>query len=115
MAGDDRVKILYSLSGTTWSQTVTNADTGAALSSYDIDVGEGATMTGYGTGTECNDGCTGTIAAQTYEDTTITLLEADPTFGDTIASAAGATYEGLSSSEGGKVWTISKINIPAMG
>lgn len=48
VSGTDKVKIVYELSGTTWTQTVTNADTGAALSSYSIDVGAGATMTGYG-------------------------------------------------------------------
>lgn len=114
MSGTDRVKILYSLSGTTWKQTVTNADSGAALSSYSIDVGAGATMTGYGTGTECNDGCSGTIAAQTYENTVITLQEADTSFGATIATSQGATYSGLTSSQGGKVWTIAKITVPAM-
>lgn len=71
-------------------------------------------MTGYGTGTECDDSCTGTIAAQTYENTVITLLEADETFGDTIAASSGATYSGLTSSQGGKVWTIASINVPAM-
>ncbi|CAG7964947.1 unnamed protein product [Penicillium olsonii] len=68
----------------------------------------------YGTGTECNDGCTGTVAAQKYKDTVITLAEADTTFGSTISKAAGATYSGLTSSQGGKVWTIAEINIPAM-
>lgn len=48
VSGTDKVKIVYELSGTTWTQTVTNAETGADLSSYSIDVGEGATMTGYG-------------------------------------------------------------------
>lgn len=68
----------------------------------------------YGTGTECDDSCTGTVAAQQYVDTTITLADADTTFGDTIATAAGASYTGLSSSQGGKVWTIDTMNIPAM-
>lgn len=115
VSGDTPVKIVYELSGTTWVQTVTNADTGAALSTYSIDVGEGATMTGYGTGTECNDGCTGTTSEQTYTDTVITLLEADPTFGDTISTSAGATYSGLTSSQSGKVWTIASMKVPAMG
>ncbi|KAJ5988653.1 hypothetical protein N7481_003863 [Penicillium waksmanii] len=75
---------------------------------------DGETWKHYGTGTECNDGCSGTIAAQQYVDTTITLASADTTFGDTIASASGATYTGLSSSSGGKVWKISAINVPAM-
>ncbi|KAJ4391683.1 hypothetical protein N0V93_005302 [Gnomoniopsis smithogilvyi] len=114
VSGDTPVKIVYELSGTTWVQTVTNANTGDELSTYSIDVGEGATMTGYGTGTECNDGCSGTISEQTYTDTVITLLEADPTFGDTIATSAGATYSALTSSESGKVWTIASMNVPAM-
>lgn len=114
VSGDTPVKIVYNLNGTTWTQTVTNDDTGAALSSYSIDVGEGATMTGYGTGTECDDSCSGTIAEQTYTNTVITLLEADETFGDTIVASSGATYSGLTSSESGKVWTIATMNIPAM-
>ncbi|CAI7674834.1 unnamed protein product [Penicillium pancosmium] len=114
VSGSDKVRIEYNLEsdGETWKQTVTNADTGAALSSYSH--ASGPYMTGYGTGTECNDGCSGTIAAQKYVDTTITLASADTTFGDTIASASGATYTGLSSSSGGKVWKISAINVPAM-
>lgn len=66
------------------------------------------------TGTECDSSCSGTIAAQTYENTEITLLEADTTFGSTIATSAGATYSGLASSSGGKVWTITSMNVPAM-
>lgn len=71
-------------------------------------------MSRYGTGTECNEGCTGTSSDQKYINTKITLAEADTTFGDTIATAGGGTYEGLSSSEGGKVWTIESITLPAM-
>lgn len=114
VSGSTPVKILYELSGTKWTQTVTNANSGASLSSYTIDVGKGATMTGYGTGTECNGGCSGTVAEQTYKNTVITLLEADPTFGSTIGTSNGATYTGLSSSQGGKVWTITEMKIPAM-
>lgn len=68
----------------------------------------------YGTGTECNDGCSGTIAEQKYLNTVITLAEADSTFGSTISKAGGAAYSGLTSSQGGKVWTISQITVPAM-
>lgn len=68
----------------------------------------------WGTGTECDDGCTGTVSTQTYTNTVITLESADTTFGDTIASAGGATYSGLSSSNGGAIWKISKIVIPPM-
>lgn len=114
VSGSTKVKIVYELESDneTWTQTVTNADTGASLSTYSR--ASGPYMTGYGTGTECDDSCSGTIAAQTYTNTVITLAGADTTFGNTIATSNGATYSGLSSSDGGKVWTIASINIPAM-
>ncbi|KAJ5992400.1 hypothetical protein N7451_008124 [Penicillium sp. IBT 35674x] len=114
VSGTDQVRIEYNLEsdGETWNQTVTNVETGVLLSTYAI--AAGPYMTGYGTGTECDDDCTGTIAAQKYINTTITLKSADTTFGDTIATAAGATYTGLASSQGGKVWTIETMDIPAM-
>ncbi|PWY66487.1 hypothetical protein BO94DRAFT_613671 [Aspergillus sclerotioniger CBS 115572] len=115
VSADDHVRIEYNLAsdGETWTQNVTNALTGAALSSYSY--AAGPYMTGYGTGTECDSDCTGTVASQLYINTTITLREADTSFGDTIATGAGATYTGLTSSEGGKVWKIATISIPAMG
>ncbi|KAK6502744.1 hypothetical protein TWF481_007791 [Arthrobotrys musiformis] len=114
VSGSDQVRIEYALQSdqNTWLQTVTNAVTGAVLSTYSS--ASGPYMRGYGTGTECNDNCSGTIAAQSYINTVITLASADTTFGGTIAVAGGATYSGLTSSEGGKVWSISSINIPAM-
>ena len=68
----------------------------------------------YGTGTECDNDCSGTIATQTYLNTVITLASADPTFGSTLGVSGGTTYTGLASSEGGKIWTIESISIPAM-
>ncbi|KAL2832685.1 hypothetical protein BJY01DRAFT_260073 [Aspergillus pseudoustus] len=112
--GDDQIKIEYTLQDDqdTWVQTVTNVGTGAVLSTYSSQ--SGPYMRGYGTGTECNDGCTGTSSEQQYINTEITLASADSTFGDTIATAGSATYEGLASSSDGAVWTIEKIVIPAM-
>ncbi|KAI0799385.1 hypothetical protein GGR55DRAFT_683993 [Xylaria sp. FL0064] len=111
--GSMSVEILYELQndGTTWKQTATDVATGNQLSTFSYD--SGPYMTGYGTGTECDDSCTGTIAAQTYSNTVITLAEADATFGNTITTSGGATYSGLTSSDN-KVWTIQSINIPAM-
>ena len=71
-------------------------------------------MTGYGTATECNEGCSGTVAEQTYANTTITLAAADAAFGRTIATSQGATYSGLASSDGGRVWSIASMKIPKM-
>lgn len=81
------------------------------LSTYSHESGP---LISYGTGTECNDNCSGTIAAQKYLNTVITLASADTTFGSTIGSANGATYTEVTSSEGGKVWTIKEIDIPSM-
>lgn len=112
VSGTTKVKIVYELQsdGQTWEQTVTNADTGATVSTYSH--ASGPCMTGYGTGTECDSSCSGTVAAQKYLHTVITLAGADTTF--TIATAAGGTYKGLTSSNGGQVWTIAEIDIPAM-
>ncbi|KAI0154160.1 hypothetical protein GGR57DRAFT_512463 [Xylariaceae sp. FL1272] len=111
--GTMSVEILYELQsdGTTWKQTATDVATGTELSTFSYD--SGPYMTGYGTGTECDDGCTGTIAAQKYTNTVITLAEADDSFGDTIATSQGATYSGLSTSDN-IVWTIATIDVPAM-
>lgn len=68
----------------------------------------------YGAGTECNKDCTGTVAAQKHPGTVITLADADETFGDTMSTAGGASYKGLSLSEGGKAWTIQEMDIPSI-
>ncbi|KAL1616290.1 hypothetical protein SLS56_011475 [Neofusicoccum ribis] len=109
ISGDTKVRIEYNLmdDGTTWEQKVTNADTGKSLSYFKYD--SGPFMRGYGTGTECQDDCTGTIEEQKYLNTVITLKEADTTFGDTVGSSQGATYSELKQTEGGKVWTIDTI------
>lgn len=113
MSATDQIRIEYTLqaNGQNWTQTVTNVGTGTILSTFNHVSGP---MTGYGTGTECDSGCTGTSQQQEYLNTEITLAAADTSFGGTIATAAGATYTGLESSQGGKVWTISKMLIPAM-
>lgn len=71
-------------------------------------------MRGYGTGTECDSNCSGTVAAQKYVNTTITLAGSDSTFGGTIATAQGATYSGLRANSAYTVWTIDEMDIPAM-
>ncbi|KAI1329819.1 hypothetical protein F5Y16DRAFT_365367 [Xylariaceae sp. FL0255] len=113
VSGSTAVEIIYELQsdGETWLQTATNTTTGAQLSTFSYK--GGPYMTGYGKGTECDDDCTGTIAAQTYTNTVITLAAADSTFGDTIVASGGATYSGFTTSDD-KVWTIASIQVPAM-
>ncbi|KAL1305769.1 hypothetical protein AAFC00_003939 [Neodothiora populina] len=112
--GDDHVRIEYNLAADqdTWVQNVTNALTGAYYSSFSHK--SGPYMTGYGTGTECDDSCTGTISSQRYLNTTITLRSADTTFGDTLTSSGGANHTGIEMLQGGKVWRIAEIYLPAM-
>ncbi|KAA8576353.1 hypothetical protein MFRU_009g02390 [Monilinia fructicola] len=113
VSGTDHVLIDYDFDATSgnWTQTVTNALTGAALSSFSYPSGR---MTGWGTGTECDGGCTPTIAKQQYINTAITLASADPNFGKTLSVSQGTTYSGLTSEQGGKIWKIAEINIPSM-
>ncbi|KEP47013.1 hypothetical protein V565_171460 [Rhizoctonia solani 123E] len=109
----DSVTIHYKLGPNklTWTQNVLiNRKVVSTLQSN-----SGPYMKGWGTGTECNDGCTGTTSPQKYTNTVITLDAADPKFGSTAASARGATATGLTSEQGGKVWKIATINVPKMG
>ncbi|KAG8884815.1 hypothetical protein FRB98_002141 [Tulasnella sp. 332] len=110
--GNDAVTINYVLQSdmNTWLQTATINGVVVSTLSY----AAGPYMKGYGTGTECDDNCSGTVAAQTYTNTIITFDAADPNFGATGVASGGATISGLTSSQGGKVWTIETINIPAM-
>lgn len=113
VSGTDHVLIDYTRSsnGLNWAQTVTNAVTGVGLTNMTHASGD---MTGWGTGTECDSDCSGTIAAQEYLNVTITFEGTDTKFGDTLSLSGGATYKGLASKEGGKVWTIESISVPAM-
>ncbi|KAF5611950.1 uncharacterized protein FSUBG_1977 [Fusarium subglutinans] len=52
------------------------------------------------------------IIVAMYINIEITLAGADTSFGKTIATAQGATYSGLTSTNGGKVRKISQIWVP---
>ncbi|RDW64976.1 hypothetical protein BP6252_10627 [Coleophoma cylindrospora] len=99
----------------TWTQTMTNAKTGVLLSSYTKNSGP---MLGWGTALECDDyngvACSGTIASQTFSNSTITLAAADPTFTDTMGAGADVTHTDMVTTDGGLTWTIAEIVIPAM-
>ncbi|KAG8743141.1 hypothetical protein FRC10_000358 [Ceratobasidium sp. 414] len=100
----DAVTINYKLGSNklTWTQTVTIG--GRVVSTLTSD--SGPYMKGWGTGTECNNGCNGTISPQKYTNTVITL--------DTGVTSGGTTISGLTSEQGGKVWKVAAINIPKM-
>jgi len=114
VSGDTQIKISYTSTdneGLEWTQVASNAETGEVLS--ELVFGSGL-MTGWGTATECDDDCDGTISEQQYLSTTITLAAADPDFVDTLVVTGGTTYTGLSVSDDGTVLTIESILVPAM-
>jgi hypothetical protein len=73
-----------------------------------------ADLNRWGTGTECDNSCSGTVAPQTYKNTTITLASSDTAFGKTLGVSGGTTYSELTVSADGTVWNIESINVPAM-
>lgn len=44
----------------------------------------------------------------------ITLAAANTTYGSTLSLSGGTIYTGFAPSEGGKVWAIASISVPAM-
>ncbi|KAL4876198.1 hypothetical protein BJY04DRAFT_223282 [Aspergillus karnatakaensis] len=68
---------------------------------------------GWGTAVECqDDACHSTALAHQYTDTTIILDSADESFGNTLAINE-ATSSGLTTSDGGKTWTVQTIDVQA--
>lgn len=83
-------------------------------------------MTVFGFTTECDDYCTMTVSPQTYTNTVIeletaissfgaTAVKGDKVYGDdtTTSGQQPPSMQGMSSSQDGKIWTISEIVIPA--
>ena len=66
---------------------------------------------GWGSAVECAAEDCGTVPAHKWIDTTITLDKADPNFARTMGKSPGVTGE-MSTSDGGKTWTITDIEIP---
>ncbi|KAJ7466719.1 hypothetical protein B0H11DRAFT_2174899 [Mycena galericulata] len=108
---DSVAGIAKSTDALTWVQMVSIA--GKVIATLSSHSGP-YTTGGLGTGSECDDGCSGTTAIQTYTNTVIILDAADPTFGNTLVLSGGTTSSGLVSSQCGLVWSIARITIPAM-
>jgi hypothetical protein len=126
--GKDKVTIEYKLESdqNTWTQyvhkielqsrywlsfrRVTNADTKAVLST--LATKSGGYMRGYGTGAECQRDCAGTIEEHYYFNTAITFRDPEPGF--KLGASQGATFTPPVSEQGGRVWKIAKMTIPAM-
>ncbi|KAG7094100.1 hypothetical protein E1B28_007717 [Marasmius oreades] len=109
--GNTPIDIHYKLASDqrTWDQTVTvNGKVISTLQSFDGPLIQG----GWGTGTECQSNCRGTISTQTYKNTKIILSRADPDFKNTLGVGGGVQHTGLTTPDGGKTWTVTQITIP---
>jgi len=85
---------------------------------------------GFGTGTECNNNCPGSVstqvrtflpschshlsAFQTYTNARIVLDKADASFSGTLGVGSGVVASALTTSDSGKTWTVASIKIPPM-
>jgi hypothetical protein len=128
--GKDKITIEYKLESdqNTWTQyvvskernlnirtnqlirRVTNAETKAVLST--LATKSGPYMRGYGTGTECQKDCAGTIEEHYYFNTAITFKDPEPGF--KLSASQGASFTPPVSEQGGRVWKVAKMTIPAM-
>ncbi|KEY78265.1 hypothetical protein BA78_7861 [Aspergillus fumigatus] len=66
---------------------------------------------GWGSAVECAATDCGTVGAHSWIDTKIILDSPDPNYKNTNYKGQGVTGE-MSTSDGGKTWTVSTINIP---
>ncbi|KAM5349525.1 hypothetical protein ACJ41O_006030 [Fusarium nematophilum] len=66
---------------------------------------------GWGSAVECGAEDCGTIGAHKWLDTKIILDVADPNYVNTLGKGEGVTGD-LTTSDGGKTWVASEINIP---
>ncbi|KAJ3742377.1 hypothetical protein DFH05DRAFT_1526909 [Lentinula detonsa] len=109
VSGSTEIGIAYTLSGQTWTQTVTVAGkVVSTLTSEDGPLIEG----GWGTGTECQQNCKGTASTQQYLNSVIYLSEPDESFPDTLGVGEGVVYTPMETTDGGQTWTIASITLP---
>ncbi|KAI0450764.1 hypothetical protein F5B21DRAFT_489449 [Xylaria acuta] len=66
---------------------------------------------GWGSAVECAETNCGTVPAHTWTDTKIIMDVADPNYKNTLYKGQGVTGD-MSTSDGGKIWTVSAITIP---
>ncbi|GAP87050.1 hypothetical protein SAMD00023353_2500930 [Rosellinia necatrix] len=107
--GGDRITMHYKYDDASqnYTQTVSINDSVVATLSTQDGVAQG-----WGSAVECAEEDCGTVPAHTWTDTKIIMDVADPDYINTLAKGEGVTGD-MSTSDGGKTWTVSTINIPA--
>ncbi|GAB1200497.1 hypothetical protein APSETT444_009870 [Aspergillus pseudonomiae] len=67
---------------------------------------------GWGSSVECAENNCGTVGAHSWTDTKIILDVADANYINTLGKGEGVTGGDMTTSDGGKTWTISTFGIP---
>ncbi|KAF5702934.1 hypothetical protein FMUND_13246 [Fusarium mundagurra] len=68
---------------------------------------------GFGSSVECGASDCGTFGAHQWVDTKLILDTADPNYIQTFVKGEGVTGGEMTTSDGGKTWVISDLNIPS--
>ncbi|GLA76592.1 hypothetical protein CBS63078_11080 [Aspergillus niger] len=104
----DKVTMHYKFDGSTGSYTQTvliNGKTASTLSTSD------GKALGWGSAVECAEDNCDTVGDHSWTNATIILDVADPNYINALAKGCGVSGD-MSTSDSGKTWTVTTINIP---
>ncbi|KAF4216176.1 hypothetical protein CNMCM8980_007452 [Aspergillus fumigatiaffinis] len=104
----DHVTMHYKYDDASGNYTQTLSVNGKVVSTLSTSDGHAQ---GWGSAVECAETNCGTVGAHSWIDTKIILDRADPNYKNTNYKGQGVTGE-MSTSDGGKTWTVSTIHIP---
>ncbi|KAH6880352.1 hypothetical protein B0T10DRAFT_519287 [Thelonectria olida] len=104
----DKVTMHYKYNDSTGNYTQTVSVNGKTVSTLSTSDGHAQ---GWGSAVECAENNCGTVPAHKWTNTKIILDVADPNYINTLGKGQGVTGD-MSTSDGGKTWTVSTISIP---
>ncbi|KAF7173418.1 hypothetical protein CNMCM5623_005635 [Aspergillus felis] len=104
----DHVTMHYKYDDSTRNYTQTVSVNGQVVSTLST---SDAHAQGWGSAVECAANDCGTVGAHSWINTKIILDKADPNYKNTNGKGQGVTGD-MSTSDGGKTWTVSTIHIP---
>ncbi|EKG13824.1 hypothetical protein MPH_09006 [Macrophomina phaseolina MS6] len=107
-AAGDKITMHYKFDDASGNYTQIVSINGKAVAELSTSDGHAQ---GWGSAVECAEENCGTMPAHSWEDTKIILDSADPNYINTMGKGEGVTGE-MSTSDGGKTWTVTTINIP---
>ncbi|GAB7362894.1 hypothetical protein MBLNU230_g3196t1 [Neophaeotheca triangularis] len=105
---DDYVNFHYKLNDDTGDYDQVVSLNGVTVSTLSTSSGQAR---GWGSNVECASGYCGTVPAHSWIDVTITMDQPDPRYVRTLYKSSGVTGD-LVTGDGGKTWTVDRIEIP---